>query len=90
MAINTLEDMRLTYLQLESMVRSRGFGNSTVRKGEWARWEKAYPEIMSSLIFIYRETNKLEEAEMLLSDWVIRNPQDDNAANILEEIRSGG
>ena len=90
MAINTLEDMRSTYLQLESMVRSRGFGNSTVRKGEWARWEKAYSEIISSLIFIYRETNKLEEAEMLLSDWVIRNPQDDNAADILEEIRSGG
>ena len=90
LAINTLEDMRLTYLQLESMVQSRGFGNSTVRKGEWARWEKAYSEIISSLIFIYRETDQLEEAEILLSDWVIRNPQDNNAADILEEIRSGG
>ena len=90
LAINTLEDMRLTYLQLESMVQSRGFGNSTVRKGEWARWEKAYSEIISSLIFIYRETDQLEEAEILLSDWVMRNPQDNNAADILEEIRSGG
>ena len=90
LAISILEDMRLTYLQLESMVRSRGFGNNTVRKGEWARWEKAYSEIISSLIFIYRETNKLEEAEILLSDWVIRYPQDNNAAEILEKIRSGG
>ncbi|GIS54427.1 hypothetical protein Ct9H90mP29_14690 [bacterium] len=51
---------------------------------------KAYSEIISSLIFIYRETDQLEEAEILLSDWVIRNPQDNNAADILEEIRSGG
>ena len=88
LAINTLEDMRSTYLQLESMVRSRGFGNSTVRKGEWARWEKAYSEIISSLIFIYRETNKLEEAENHLIDWIKRNPNDSNAKDILSKIQN--
>jgi hypothetical protein len=30
------------------------------------------------------------DAELVLSDWVDRNPSDKNAQKILEEIRSGG
>ena len=30
----------------------------TIKKGEWGRWQKAYPEIISSLVFIYRENNQ--------------------------------
>jgi hypothetical protein len=61
-----------------------------MKKGKWARWEKTYPEIISSLVFIYRETNRLEDAEIILSDWVNRNPTDGNARKILDEVRSGG
>ena len=61
-----------------------------MNRGKWNRWEKAYPEIISSLVYIYRETNKLDEAEIILSDWVNRNPTDDNAKKILDEVRSGG
>ena len=68
LAINTLEDMRLTYLQLESMVQSRGFGNSTVRKGEWARWEKAYSEIISSYKFFSSPEPTSNFGEFSLSD----------------------
>ena len=49
-----------------------------------------FTEIISSLVFIYRETNKLDDAEIILSDWVNRNPTDDNAKKILDEVRSGG
>ena len=52
-------------------------------------WQEAYPEIISSLVFIYRENNQLTEAESILSEWVSRNPSDGNA-KILEEVRSGG
>ena len=51
--------------------------------------KKAYPEIISSLVYIYRENNQLIEAESILSEWVNRNPSDGNAKNI-EEVRSGG
>ena len=89
-AIAILENLRQDYMRKEAMVLSRGFSNKTVRKGEWNRWEKAYPEIISSLVFIYRETNQLTEAELILSEWVQRNPSDNNAKKILEEVRSGG
>jgi hypothetical protein len=72
------------------MVKTRGYSKKSVKKGEWVRWQKAYPEIVSSLVFIYRENNRFTDAELILSDWVDRNPTDKNAKNILDEVRSGG
>ena len=89
-AISILEELRQSYMRKERMVLNRGFSNKTVRKGEWNRWEKAYPEIISSLVFIYRENNQFADAEVILSEWVQRNPSDENAKKILEEVRSGG
>ena len=34
--------------------------------------------------------NNLDDAEIILSDWIKRNPTDDNAKKILDEVRSGG
>jgi hypothetical protein len=89
-AIAILENMRADYLRKESMLKTLGFSKKTVKKGEWGRWQKAYPEIISSLVYIYRESNQLFEAESILSEWVSRNPSDGNAKKILEEVRSGG
>ena len=89
-AIEILEKMRTDFLQMEAMVKVQGFSRKTMNRRKWNRWEKAYPEIISSLVYIYRETNKLDEAEIILSDWVNRNPTDDNAKKILGEVRSGG
>ena len=44
---------------MEGMIRVQGFNRNTIKKRQWARWEKAYPEIVSSLVFIYRETNNV-------------------------------
>ena len=42
------------------------------------------------LKYIYRNNDRLMDAELILSDWVDRNPSDKNAKKILEEIRSAG
>jgi len=89
-SLQILEEMRADYLKKENMLKTLGFSKKTIKKGEWGRWQKAYPEIISSLVFIYRENNQLIEAESILSEWVSRNPSDGNAQKILEEVRSGG
>ncbi len=88
-AISVLEQMRADFLNMETIVKTRGFSSKAVKKGQWARWQKAYPEIVSSLIYIYRETKNFQEAEIVLSEWVNRNPTDQNAKNILNEVRAG-
>ncbi|MDP7037151.1 MAG: hypothetical protein QF453_04385, partial [Candidatus Marinimicrobia bacterium] len=88
-ALNILEDMRSQFVQMEGMVKVRGFGKKSITKASWNRWQKAYPEVVSSLVYIYRKNDQLMDAELVLSDWVDRNPSDKNAQKILEEIRSG-
>ncbi|HIA94105.1 MAG TPA: hypothetical protein EYO16_02395 [Candidatus Marinimicrobia bacterium] len=89
-AIEILEKMRIQFLHVEGMVKTRGFGNKSVTKNDWSRWQKAFPELVSSLVYIYRKNDQLTDAELVLSDWVDRNPSDKNAQKILEEIRTGG
>ena len=89
-AISILDRMREDYLQIEGMVTTRGFNKKSIKESKWVRWKEAYPEIVSSLVYIYRENNRSQDAEVVLSDWVLRNPSDKNAQKILEEVRSGG
>ena len=86
-ALSILEDMRLQFQQMEGMVKTRGF-NKSITNNKWARWQKAYPDIISSLIYIYRDQDMLADAELVLSEWVNRNPSDENAKKILNEVRS--
>jgi|TARA_B110000116_G_scaffold92685_1_gene80841 hypothetical protein len=88
-SVGILEGMRSQYLQLEGMVKTSGFSKYSVKQGEWSRWQKAYPEIVSSLVYIYRENNRNTDAELVLEGWVTRNPSDKNARNMLDEVRSG-
>ena len=88
-SVGILEGMRSQYLQFEGMVKTSGFSKYSVKQGEWSRWQKAYPEIVSSLVYIYRENNRNTDAELVLEDWVIRNPADKNAKEMLDEVRSG-
>ncbi len=76
------------FFQIEDVVRSRGIGKHTVQESEWTRWEKVYPDIVSSLVFIYKETNNLRELEAILTEWIKRNPIDSNAKDILSDIQN--
>ena len=89
-AIELLEELHTQFIQVESMVTSKGFGLNSVSQGNWRKWQEAYPEIVSSMVYMYRKSNRLSEAEIILNSWVTRNPNDLNAKKILEEIRANG
>ena len=46
--------------------------------------------MVSSLVFIYRNSDRQADAEMILNDWVQRNPSYKNAQKLLEEVRTEG
>lgn len=89
LAISILEDMHAYYLEMEGMVKTQGLNHNSFSKQDWARWQKAFPEVVSSLVYIYRRVDRLADAEFLLNDWVTRNPKDNNAQKILKEIQNG-
>jgi hypothetical protein len=87
-ALFILEEMRESFLQIEGVLKTQGYNKNTIKESRWQKWQEAYPEIISSLVFIYRENDRNQDAEIVLSDWVIRNPSDNNAKKILNEVRS--
>ena len=89
-ALSILENLQSEFLQLESMIKVKGFGQKTVSANQWKRWQKAYPDIVSSLVYIYRVAGLDLEAESVLHDWVERYPNDKNAKDLLDEVRDNG
>ena len=81
-AISILSD-----LKMENMIKIKGFASSSISTSSWNRWQKAFPDIVSSLVYIYKSTDQYLEAETVLVDWIGRFPNDSNAKNLLEEVR---
>ena len=85
-----LEKLHAEFLQIEEMISIGGFGTKSISEQNWRKWQQAYPSIVSSLVFIYRDTGRGENAEEILDDWLKRNPNDKSAEKLLKEIRSPG
>jgi len=89
-AVKVLEDLRLDFLKKEKIIKQEELNNAAISEIEWRGWQKAYPDIIQSLIFIYKENNQLKEAEAILAEWIQRYPTDENAKGILKEIQDKG
>ena len=86
MAVNILSDLQNEYSKIENIIKVKGF--SSISNRSWKSWQKAFPDIVSSLVYIYKSTNQNNEAEQVLVDWILRFPDDTNAKKLLEEVRS--
>lgn len=84
-AVTILSDLQNEYIKMENMVKINGF--SSISNSRWQRWQKAFPDIVSSLVYIYKSTDQYLEAEGVLVDWISRFPNDNNAKKLLEEVR---
>ena len=57
----------------------------TIEK-EWQDWQQSLPEIIYLLFLSYKNLEMYDEAKILLNDWINKNPADDNAKELFEEI----
>ena len=79
--------MKNIFLKMENMIKIKGFSNNSISRNNWNTWQKIYPDIVSSLVYIYNATNQKLEAEGVLVDWISRFPNDNNAKQMLEDLR---
>ena len=86
-AINILSGLQNEFIQMENMVKINGFSKGSFSNNRWKRWQEAFPDIVSSLVYIYKSTDQKLEAEDVLVDWISRFPNDNNAKKLLEEVR---
>ena len=86
-AIDILNNMQNQFFQLENMIKLKGFSSNFISKKQWNKWQNIFPDIVSSLVYIYKSTNQSLEAESVLVDWISRFPNDKNAIELLKEIQ---
>ncbi len=89
MAASLFEDLFHDFNSIEQEVKTRGVQSAGLTQRQWNDWQRNYSEIISALVQAYRQTGREEEAKMVLSDWVTKNPTDTRAKELLNDIQSG-
>ena len=72
------------YRSLEESFRKNP---KSVSAKSWKKWESIYPEIISSLVLAYQGIGDDKKAEAVLNDWLDRNPMDNTARKMLEDLK---
>ena len=80
------ETINQNYKLIEKTIIRRGFTATKISEKEWQDWQQSLPEIIYLLFVSYKNLEMYDEAKILLNDWIDKNPADDNAKELLEEI----
>ena len=62
-------------------------GQRLVSQNEMQEWRNYFTQIVSSLIFTYKKLDMINEAELVISDWLNKNPNDPVAKQLLEDLK---
>lgn len=82
-AINIFEEMNGHYRSLEESYRKNP---KSVSAKSWKKWDTVYPEIISSLVLAYQGVGEDKKAELVLNEWLDRNPADNTARKMLDDL----
>ena len=74
------------YNIIENSIKKRGYTSTKISPSEWNNWQESLAEIVFLLYISYKEQEKYDKAEALLNNWIAKNPNDENATKLLEEI----
>lgn len=86
-AKGVFEDLNETYLSLENAIKGQGLRKTRISQEGWNRWQRLYPDIVSSLVLTYRNLEEWSKTEQLLMQWLEHNPADTSARELLNEAR---
>ena len=80
------ETIYQNYKVIERSISRRGFTATKISQSEWQEWQKSLPEIVYLLFLSYKNLEMYDEAKALLTEWMKKNPADDNAQGLLDEL----
>jgi len=80
------ETLYSSYLKQEELIKKQGLSKSGMTSQSWNTWKKSFTEIVSSLVLIYKEMELEEPYRKVLTEWIERNPEDNQAKRMLSEL----
>jgi tetratricopeptide (TPR) repeat protein len=87
-ARSIFEELYATFQALEGRIERQGLEAVGLTRKRWQEWQRSYSKIVSTLVHIYQELDLPAEAELILTAWLDRNPDDNNARKMLEELQA--
>ena len=80
------ETIYQNYKIIDRAISKKGYTATKISQTEWIEWQKSLPEIIYLLYLSYKNLEMYDEAKALLREWINKNPADDNAEQLLDEI----
>ena len=74
------------YNLIEQSIKRSGVPATKLTTNEWQEWQQSLSEIVYLLYLSYKNLEMYDEAKILLNNWIEKNPSDDNAQGLLDEI----
>jgi hypothetical protein len=64
-------------------------GDRRATQKEMDAWRQSFTQIVSSLVFTYKKLDMVPKAEVVLADWLDKNPNDPVAQKLMEDLKNG-
>ena len=75
------------FLIIERAIKKQGFTTTKITLQEWQSWQETLPELVFLLYLCHRELEEYDKATMLIENWMIRSPEDTDAAKLIDEVQ---
>ncbi|RPH02876.1 MAG: DUF2723 domain-containing protein [bacterium TMED144] len=73
------EKLYLEFKDIES-------GKRLASQQEIGEWQESFTQIISSLVYAYKQLDMIDDAKGVLNDWLAKNPDDPVAKKLLEDL----
>jgi|TARA_Y100000310_G_scaffold330085_2_gene401110 hypothetical protein len=85
--LNSFEIGRTIFEELYADFKAVENGDRRITQREMEEWRKNFTQIVSSLVYTYKQLDMKPEAEVILADWLDKNPNDPVAQKLLEDLK---
>ena len=72
---------------LRSLIKSVESGARLTSQREVDQWRNYFVQIVSSLIFAYKNLEMYDKAESVVNEWLSKNPDDPVAIKLLDDLK---
>ena len=85
--LDSLERGKIIFEELYQEFKSIESGAKLTSQAEMEQWRNYFVQIVSSLIFAYKNLDMNDKAEAVVNDWLKNNPDDPVAKKLLNDLK---
>lgn len=85
--LDSLERGKIIFEELYQDFKSIESGAKLTSQAEMEQWRNYFVQIVSSLIFAYKNLDMNDKAEAVVNDWLKNNPDDPVAKKLLNDLK---